>query len=374
MAQTTLIGEPHALRGKRMPFLNWSLVRPGELAWLDEAGRNIAVVGDAALDASSFRALDRPFGIQLRVLPAERVGPVLSPARGRDESVSITSLLAEGGRWRAWGRYAAHSASGAATIWSATWESDDGYDWQRPALGIVTAPEGAPGNLLPNMGHFFVFRDPAGPPEERYKAIGEDFFSPEEWAAYQAARPGDYDPIARRTDVREPHGGQIFGARGWVSPDGIHWSQIAQPLVVCHTDTLITCGWDEERQKYVAYTREWAAPNRADYPDWSPAQWIGVGRRSIGRAESDDFRRLPLPTKILEPRLDWRPNQVLYTNGKTTFPGAPGQHLLFPTVWDMGDDSTAVQVASSSDGIAWGWLPGGPVLEQAPFGAWDGGA
>ena len=105
------------------------------------------------------------------MLPAERVGPVLSPARGRDESVSITSLLAEGGRWRAWGRYAAHSASGAATIWSATWESDDGYDWQRPALGIVTAPEGAPGNLLPNMGHFFVFRDPAGPPEERYKAI-----------------------------------------------------------------------------------------------------------------------------------------------------------------------------------------------------------
>ena len=54
------------------------------------------------------------------------------------------------------------------------------------------------------------------------------------------------------------------------------------------------------------------------------------------------------------------PSEVLYTNCHTTIPGAPDQHLLFPTVWDTTDDATRLEMAVSHDGRVWNWL-GGPL-------------
>lgn len=68
------------------------------------------------------------------------------------------------------------------------------------------------------------------------------------------------------------------------------------------------------------------------------------------------------------------PNDLYYTNCKTTIPGAPEQHLLFPAIWHTSDDTTSIVVASSHNGKLWHFLPGAPVLETAPFGRWDGGA
>ncbi len=77
---------------------------------------------------------------------------------------------------------------------------------------------------------------------------------------------------------------------------------------------------------------------------------------------------------ILEPTPDMLPSEQLYTNCRTTVPGAPDQHLMFPTIWNASiDDSTRVALASSHDGKVWHWVPGGDLLRTGPFGQWNGG-
>jgi len=68
------------------------------------------------------------------------------------------------------------------------------------------------------------------------------------------------------------------------------------------------------------------------------------------------------------------PSDLIYTNSYTTIPGAPDHHLMFPAIWHAAaDDTTSIMLASSHDGKLWHFVPGGPVLETAPFGEWDGG-
>jgi hypothetical protein len=107
--------------------------------------------------------------------------------------------------------------------------------------------------------------------------------------------------------------------------------------------------------------------------DPTPGLWIGVGRRAIGRAETGDFRHFPVSELILAPHPGLRPSQVFYTNCRTSLPGDPGAHLMFPAVWDQATDSTEIHFASSHDGRAWNFISPAPVLETGPFGEWDGG-
>lgn len=101
--------------------------------------------------------------------------------------------------------------------------------------------------------------------------------------------------------------------------------------------------------------------------------WHFVGRRSIGRTESSTFGNFPLSEFVLVPGPEMLPSDVLYTNGRTTIPGNPTLHVMFPTVWHQADDSTSVTMAGSHNGQVWSFLPGGYVLDTAPFGEWDGG-
>jgi len=99
-----------------------------------------------------------------------------------------------------------------------------------------------------------------------------------------------------------------------------------------------------------------------------------VGRRAIGRSESADFRRFSPSELILEPTPDMLPSEVLYTNCRTTVPGAPDHHLMFPAIWNASiDDTTRIAMASSHDGKVWHWVPGGDLLHTQPFERWDGG-
>jgi hypothetical protein len=76
---------------------------------------------------------------------------------------------------------------------------------------------------------------------------------------------------------------------------------------------------------------------------------------------------------IVEPGPDRPPTDSFYTSGKTVLPGAPDHHLMFPAVYHLGDDTTSIEVQSSYDGRLWHRVPGSPVLETGPEGAWDGG-
>lgn len=210
------------------------------------------------------------------------------------------------------------------------------------------------------------------PPAERYKSVWVGHLTRAEFEQFRAKRPDGWEPKAifllGEQDV-------VTCLRGSVSPDGITWSNLPEPLVVEYCDTLNTGYYDVRLKKYVLFTRFWSVgPAAASQPVDIRGSWTGVGRRAIGRTESGDFSTFTPSEMILEPPPDMLPSEQLYTNCYTTIPGAPDQHLMFPTVWNASiDDSTRIVMASSHDGKVWHWVPGGDVLETAPFGAWNGG-
>lgn len=358
-------GEPYELPGERLVFMNWFFVRPGGLAWVDDQGKGVTVVGSEGPWGAHFRRADSPFGVRLAAQPAQRSGPILQNEQPWEaKGVSIGTLIRDGEKYRAWGPCWWENSRGFCYL-----ESADGMNWQRPELGVVDF-QGRKTNLIDfAFAEGCVFVDPSAAPHERYKAVRLSDMNDQAFAKFKQQRPDAWEPKARREDV-----GKVFFIQGAVSPDGIHWTPLADPLVVEHSDTQIVACYDQCLRKYVIYTRNWLV-------GWQSAQataslshhWISPGRRSIGRTESSDFRQFPLSQLILAPNASMPPSDVLYTNCKTTIPGAPGLHVMFPTVWHQSDDTTSVVMAASHDGKLWDFVPGGPVFTTGAFGQWDGG-
>lgn len=359
------VGEPYELAGKRLVFTNWFYVRPGGFAWLDSQGRNVAVAGNEGPWGAHFRRTDSPYGIRLVAQPAQRFGPLLKRERPWEaKGVSINTLIQVDGKYRAWGPCWGEKSRGYGYL-----ESADGTHWQRPELGQVEF-EGRKTNLIDaNFGEGCVFLDPSAPTEERYKSVRLNEMSYQEFEQYKLKRPDAWEPKARREDV-----GKVFFIQGAVSPDGIRWKPLAEPLVVEHSDTQIVAYHDARAAKYVIYTRNWLVGRQAPQAATDvSSRWISPGRRSIGRTEASDFRRFPLSELVLVPPSSMPPSDVLYTNCKTTIPGNADLHVMFPTVWHQSDDTTSVTMAASPDGRVWDFVPGGPVFHTAAFGEWDGG-
>jgi hypothetical protein len=358
-------GEPYELSGKRWVFTNWFYIRPGSLAWVNDKGQGVTVGGDEGPWGAHFRRGDSPHGIRLVAQRGQRMGPILKSERPwESKGVSMNTLIQDQGKYRAWGPCWAGKSRGFAYF-----ESADGLHWQRPEVGQVVF-DGRKTNLLDvNFSEGSVFLDPSAPPDQRYKSVRLNEMSYEAFENYKRRRPDGWEPKAKREDV-----GKVFFIQGAVSPDGIRWTPLPEPLVVEHSDTQITAYFDSVIRKYVIYTRGWWVGTQSPTAATGlSGHWIGPGRRSIGRTESSDFRRFPLSELVLVPPMAMPPSDVLYTNCKTTIPGNPGLHLMFPTVWHQSDDTTSVVMASSQDGKLWDFVPGGPVFHTAPFGEWDGG-
>ncbi|MBI4581678.1 MAG: hypothetical protein HY718_18425 [Planctomycetes bacterium] len=355
-------GEPYELGGRRLVFTSWQYVRPGSFAWLDEKGNNVSVVGTQGPTEARFRRADYPHGIRLVTQSAQREGPIVANDRP-DESkgITFTTLLKDGDTYKAWATAAGEKASSLVYL-----ESKDGRQWTRPDVRFEL--NGRPDTSL-NLGEGTVFIDPSAPPAERFKCVTLHRMSYDEFEEFKRRHPDRWEPRAKREDV-----GQVFYVQGLVSPDGLKWTSLPEPLSVEHSDTQIVGCYDPQLRKYVIYTRNWMVSPKSPRAreEWGKA-WYSVGRRSIGRTESDDFRRFPLSQMILVPPLDLPPSDVLYTNCKTTIPDCPISHVMFPTVWHTADDSTSVVMAASPDGRAWDFVPGGAVFNTPAFGEWDGG-
>ena len=143
--------------------------------------------------------------------------------------------------------------------------------------------------------------------------------------------------------------------------------------MVHFADTRNTCYYDVDRDQYVAYVRIWEAnPQQPDMVDKYTVGWGGVGRRAIGRAVSDDFRHFSKAEIVIATSADMAPSHLWYNNAKTTLPGCPDQHVMFPWRWEMERDGGDTFLFSTNDGWAWSRVPGGPVLECGPVGGPDG--
>ena len=366
-------------------FVDWRFVKAGFVGWHSGADR-IGVWEPAPADAVG--RPEAPFGIRLRAQPAqETIGPVMPRDKPWEYTYHLNSVLYDEGVYRAWyecvpddhfKRQDVPWPKGHGNVMCYA-ESDDGFTWRKPALGLA-AYYGEEDtnivygrNLSPNGLHGgSVFKDPHAPAAERYKLIymgSADETDIAAWRAKQRARFGDdLDPMCMRDAQSSQQLGasghldrerrsQVYWIAGAVSPDGLHWTPLAEPLMVHFSDTLTTASWDAASGRYVGYFRTWR-----------------YGRRCVGRAQTEDFRHWPAtPETVLQAPLARHPSDDVYTNAKVVYPGSGNTHLMFPAIYHRLDDSREVYMASSVDGVNWQWVPGGPVIRRGELGEWHGG-
>ena len=223
--------------------------------------------------------------------------------------------------------------------------SKDGLHWEKPNLGLVEYNGSKDNNILlaQRMFNAFVFIDPHGEPERRYKML----FSP----------------------------GAVM--RAGVSADGIHWTLLGEDLTAQEGigyDVQPTAFWDPVLKKYAVYPRvsirgdstphfPFPAPIASDPPVVAP-KLMRPGR-AIGRIEVDDFLA-PWPmekmqTVLAADEID-PPGSDLYLPYACRYPYAADAYFMFPETYqhfrgdesDVGNDGVNdTQFAASRDGVHW---------------------
>ena len=329
-------------------FTDLRHIRCGDLSWVSPSGEALPVAGppEPPVEARAVMGMV-PYGVRLVAQPGSKTEPLeVGQPRG-------SRVVYDGGVYRSWSlrpeypagqNLGAYSTAGARSVAIAYTESPDGFVWAEKARSAFETP-GATG-----FDGFTVFVDPSGPPEERYKAV---FMAepPEDRRAELWQRLTRIHPRYRDERLRESYVPCLYGA---VSPDGLNWQGLPEPLMVHKSDTDTSVYYDEWLGRYVMYTRL--------YP---------FERRTIGRAETEDFRRWEGVEPLIWPTLDDPLSDDLYTNGYSQYPGGPMYHLMFPMVYHRYTQTSDVLLYSSPDGLRWDRVPGGPVLSAGAPGEWD---
>lgn len=352
---------PYTLASNVVYFHDWRYVDTGGFRWAGSNGQGVPMWGTDPVPPMHLEHHNMPLGIHLEAQPAQKTEPVLTAEQASELFLFGGTCIHDEGRYRLWyecwpGEDIGTDRMGVFNLLRYA-ESGDGVEWKFPSLGAVEYQSSRNNNIAyggpvtPESGYHggSVFKDPSAPPEERYKAFHLGHISQDGLARYRERRPDDIDPFHLGGE-RVP---ALFGA---VSPDGLRFTQLPEPLVVQTSDTHNVCTYDVVTGRYVAYVRSWF-----------------FNRRTIGRTESNDFRRFPLPEELFWPNAVRAPYELWYANAKTMMPGTVDYHVMFPLLWSLPEDRFEFHLATSPDGIVWGFVPGGAVCEPGPPGAWDTG-
>ena len=304
-----------------------------------------------------------PFGVKVTIEKARKSHPWLHEDQPWEKCISSLTVIHEEGKYRCWyavtfpkpleaeksaeqvfheGRQMDMGMEGLCYA-----ESSDGVNWVKPSIGLFSFNGSTDNNIVSNlqMGPGSVFRDPSAPPEERYKGFVWDTL------------PG------------RGSGWLGFGLYGAVSPDGLRWTRLPDPLIPEFCDTQNVVYWDEQKRRYVGYFRG------------------GMCGRAIRYAETDDFRKWPSPEVIAHPSglLDG-PCDDYYSNGFTMYPEDPLVKLIFCSIYHHDSDLLDVRLGLTHNGCEiWtekgagaackviNWVSLDPVLEPGKLGTWDCG-
>lgn len=348
--------EPYPLPAGPHLFIDWRYVECGRVRWRTADGQEAPLFAHEEIHGVQGRPVRTPYGIRLVAQPAERLGPVVPNDRDWEFMLGgYCSLHDLGGKFGLWYEVVPPRADGETNLLCYA-ESNDGVNWTKPDLGLVEFCGSRKNNIViagqqcpyKSFHGNSVFLDPLAPPGERFKVI------------YMAV-VRDADVVARVKKERpwsvSPEGERkgtfiLLGS----SPDGLHWTFSKDILMVHQSDTQTTVYYDAFLKRYVGYFRT-----------------LVMNRRAIGRAETQDLRQWPIPETVLWTHPDDDPADDYYDNSKSLYPGTQTMHLMFPTRYQRRVDGSALRVASSLDGAAWQWVPGGDVLPGGPAGSWDGG-
>ncbi|MEN9938243.1 MAG: hypothetical protein RLZZ387_4822 [Chloroflexota bacterium] len=303
---------PVELVGKKHVFLDWSLIEPGYgVAW-----------------GGVPTSWEMPYGLQIASHPpAIDPSPLLVAEHPWESFVNVyCTLFEDEGRMRLYYEPHVTKEDGATDDLKAMLayaESSDGITWTKPRVGKLSFRGSTDNNLVfglePALGRgahgATVFKDASAPPDARYKLI------------HMGREEGRY---------------RVFGA---VSPDGLSWTALREPLLDGYiSDTQTVVRFDERKGRYVGYFRGWT--HQAHAP--------GVhGRRAISYAETDDFGRWPTPEIIVAPEAYDPPDVDIYTNSYVPWPGTADAHLMFPAYYLRAKDILEVHLLTSRDGVRW---------------------
>ena len=382
-------GEPVALKSNFIYFTSWQFVRQGSFGWkidvapdASEQEMNVGawLEGDGTRPAR-FETSDMPRGIRLVAQQAEKVP--FQPGQ-------MAAQVFDEGKYKTWYTVSPTKDPEPASTkdkilpghnaYLAYAESADAKTWTIPKLGLIEYAGNSDNNIVfrndlnGSVRGFHggcVFVDSSST-DEHYKMLYLGNITDDEWNAFAAKYPDEVDTMARRTDV----GGFrcVFAVFGAVSPDGLHWTSLPEPLMIQHADTQNVCYYDADRKEYAAILRGWEVnPKAQGYEQQGLDSWIGVGRRSIARAASKDFRHFGKARIIVTTGADMAPSHLYYTNCATSLPGAPDMRVMFPWIWELESDGGATWLLSSPDGDVWSRVPGGPVVSLGAVGTPDGG-
>ena len=333
------------------PLLSWYPVLPGGIHWKDNREKV---------------ACDAPVGVELHVEPATKSDPILVPDKPWEiGDIGWAQVLHDQGRYRMWYCTMGISCGCKGASYLCYAESDDGFRWRKPELGLYEFDRSKANNILMEADQeFFALRDPTAPDAERYRCImhrvwhegqpGEILDEEEarrRLATNNAVRagkaPGPVQPLVHRNC--------IVGA---YSPDGLRWTEYPEPILddgITH-DTHNTVTYDAKRGKYVGYFR----------------MYYGY-RRAVGMSETDDFLHWPGTQWCHHCLIEDDPDATVYSNAYSPYPDSPDIHLMFPAIYHQLADTTDAQLMVSRDGVNWSRHAREPIIHCGKPGEPDEG-
>ena len=329
----------------KTPFLDWYGLWPSHRkeeadgrVWSQEPPHGVRLGLETAVKSEVFLRAERPW---------EKEG-----------SLRLVALLQEDGRYRLW--YTAEVPEGDGPNALCYADSDDGFEWRRPELGLVDFGGSNRNNIIGRGNDLNVqslFVDPTASPAERYKAVAprgryfrEGVYDPDldkdqAKELLIAMDVGGLSPEERRQKLQIHH-----TLNAAVSPDGIHWTNIDEPILdvgPTQLDTHNLGTYDPLAEQYVVYLRGHIER-----------------RRLVRRAEGRDFRALQEPRFCLLPDPQDPLDDDFYNPCYCPYPGGRPLYLMFPSVYHRIASTLDVQLAVSRDSHNWQRPVRQPIIDR----------
>ncbi len=236
-----------------------------------------------------------------------------------DYTIGFNCVLRIGDQWHLWYVAYDHNYKTDNDCFFCYAISKDGIHWEKPSLGIHKYDGSTDNNIL--MSGFnlcSIIYDEKAPPGERFKGVG-----------------------ARQHGV----GSGPWWVYGAISPDGIHWKPLEEPLLKKNSDTGNICLRDGNI--YRLYVRMWSGGDFKGY-------------RIVGYTESKVFGDFPDPVAILSPDKD-DPADLHFYNSATTKIN-DHLYLMFPSGFYTKDGTVVVFSAFSRNGKLFSRIGHKPLL------------
>ena len=283
--------------------------------------------------------LQRATNVSLQMHPARKTGErTLVPDQPRENaSLNWFSVLQQDGKFRMW--YECYDVEGWPTTNDTSFcyaESADGIRWAKPSRNLFSYNGSTRNNILfrelgppgaySRVHGAGVFVDPTAPRDARYKCVSQGMF-------------------ARSTPP--------YRVAGMVSPDGLRWTRLPNPICDVFADSQYSAFWDAGLGTFVLYGR------------------VSGRGRAIGRVQSRDFAHFE-PLQLV---LENESARDLYNPAAVKYAGAENAYLMFPSVYDHQSDKLDIHLAVSHDGLHWRFPDRAtPFIALGPAGQFDSGS